>query len=463
MNDFIFASYYPHCIADYFVMSVTGRLFCYAKPFSFLFSEQGCAIKMLPAAYEHGDEGIFMMDVIKCQLNPRRKIYGEGVNLSLLNESVGHEVLAFHQKFPDYCVTPLRSLPHLSQRLGLSSIHVKDESQRFGLNAFKGLGGSYAVGKYLAEKLGQNINTLSFSSLNSPEIKARIKDIVFVTATDGNHGRGVAWAAEQLGLQAVVYMPKGSSLIRAQNIRHHGAECSITDLNYDDTVRLANKMAQEKGWVLLQDTAWQGYEQIPTWIMQGYMTLAIEAWEQLTKSGSPLPTHLILQAGVGSFAGSIMGYFLEKMKARAPKIIIVEPHKANCLYRSSVVNDGQPHSVGGDMATLMAGLACGEPNITSWPMIRDYASCFISADDSLAANGMRILASPRPGTDAPFISGESGAIGTGLIYELMSREDYRGIIEALQLNTDSHVLLISTEGDTSPDIYEDIVWFGRNG
>lgn len=142
-----------------------------------------------------------------------------------------------------------------------------------------------------------DINSLSFAALNTPEIKEKIKDCVFVTATDGNHGRGVAWAAEQLGLKAVVYMPKGSSLIRAENIRHHGAECTITDLNYDDAVRLAHRMAQTKGWVLLQDTAWTGYEEIPTWIMQGYMTLAVEAYEQLAETNSPLPTHLILQAG----------------------------------------------------------------------------------------------------------------------------------------------------------------------
>lgn len=404
-----------------------------------------------------------MTDIMKYQFNSRQKVYGQGVDLSLLNDRVGADVLAFHQKFPDYRVTPLRKLGYLSQRLGLGSLHIKDEAQRFGLNAFKGLGGSYAMGKYLAERLGRDINTLSFADLNSPEIKARIKDIVFVTATDGNHGRGVAWAAEQLGLRAVVYMPKGSSLVRAQNIRRHGAECTITDLNYDDTVRLVDKTAKERGWVLLQDTAWQGYEQIPTWIMQGYMTLAVEAWDQLMQSGAPLPTHLFLQAGVGSFAGSIMGYFVEKMQQQAPTIVIVEPHKANCLYRSATINDGQPHSVGGDMATLMAGLACGEPNITSWPMLRDHARCFISADDHLAANGMRLLAAPRPGTDEPFISGESGAIGAGVLYALMTQPEFRHLAESLRLNADAHVLLISTEGDTSPDVYEDIVWFGRNG
>ncbi|AKL15331.1 diaminopropionate ammonia-lyase [Phytobacter ursingii] len=382
--------------------------------------------------------------------------------MTLLNEKMGKDVIGFHKKLPAYTVTPLHSLPHLSQRLRLGSIHIKDESQRFGLNAFKGLGGAYAVGKFLAEKLKYNIHDLTFSALNAPNVREKIGDITFVTATDGNHGRGVAWAAEQLGLKAVVYMPKGSSIVRAQNIRNHGAQCTITDLNYDDAVRLADKMAREQNWVLIQDTAWEGYERIPLWIMQGYMTLAIEAYEQLLESERTLPTHIILQAGVGSFAASVMGYFIEKMKTAAPTIIIVEPHSANCLYRSAVVGDGQPHSVGGDMATIMAGLACGEPNVASWPIIRDNTECFISADDKLAANGMRILAAPRPATDVPLISGESGAIGVGLIYELMSHDEYSELREKLALDNCAHVLLISTEGDTSPDIYDDIVWFGRN-
>lgn len=399
-----------------------------------------------------------MLSNILYQFNLRKKDYKQGANLSFLNKSIGNEVKSFHSKFNDYQPTPLRELHYLSQKLGVASISIKDESQRFGLNAFKGLGGSFAIGKYLAGKLNRNINSLSFAELSSPEIKKQIGNITFVTATDGNHGRGVAWACEQLCINAVVFMPKGSSEIRAQNIRNHGAQCTITDLNYDNTVRLANEMAEKNGWVLLQDTAWDGYEEIPTWIMQGYMTLALESVEQLTQ----LPTHIVLQAGVGSFAGAIMGCFVELMSDNSPTMIVVEPHKANCLYQSAVANDGEPHSVGGAMNTIMAGLACGEPNTISWPILRDYADIFISADDRLAANGMRISAAPRPDTDAPFISGESGAIGLGLVHELMTQPEHLTLRQKLNLNNKSHLLLISTEGDTSPDIYEEIVWLGRN-
>lgn len=401
-----------------------------------------------------------MHKVIEYQFNSRKVAYGSGTDLSVLSDKEGNTVKKFHAKFPAYAPTPLVSLSKLSDYLGLGSIHLKDESKRFGLNAFKVLGGAYAIGRYLADKLGRDINTLSFAELASDEVKKQLGDITFVTATDGNHGRGVAWAAQQLGQKAVVFMPKGSSEIRAQNIRNHGAECTITELNYDDAVRLADQAGKDKGWIMVQDTAWDGYEDIPTWIMQGYMTLALEAMEQLLVTESKLPTHLILQAGVGSFAGAVVGYIVEKMKEKAPTIIVVEPHQANCLYLSAVTNDGNPHNVGGDIQTLMAGLACGEPNTVSWPILRDNVTCFISAHDSLAANGMRILAAPRHG-DAAVISGESGAIGTGLIYEMMKNPEYADLKEKLQLNKNAHLLMVSTEGDTSPDIYEQVVWLGR--
>lgn len=398
---------------------------------------------------------------LKHKINERKKPYESSAVLTLLGDVEAQKVHAFHSKFPAYTLTPLVNLPVLSKYLGVGSIHVKDESQRFGLNAFKVLGGAYAMGEYLAKKLNRDINSLSFEELASPEIKAQLGDITFVTATDGNHGRGVAWAAEQLGQKSVVYMPKGSCEVRAQNIRNHGAECTITEFNYDGAVRLADSMAQEKGWIMVQDTAWDGYEDIPTWIMQGYMTLAHEALQQLKEEKASLPTHIFLQAGVGSFAGAVAGYFVENMKENAPKIIVMEPHQSHCLYLSAIANDGQPHNVTGDMLTLMAGLACGEPNTVSWPILRDYTTCFLSLDDSLSANGMRILASPKKG-DQAVVSGESGAIGMGVVYELMKNSDYASLKNELNLNEQSHILIISTEGDTSPEIYEDIVWFGRN-
>jgi diaminopropionate ammonia-lyase len=384
-----------------------------------------------------------------------RKTDLEKASAEFMNREVVEKVRNFHKSFPEYKVTPLHSLDKLSKKLGVSNIWVKDESYRFGLNAFKVLGGSYAVGKYLAEKLILDISELSFEKLQSKEVKEKLGDITFVTATDGNHGRGIAWAANQLGQKSVVYMPKGSSEIRLNNIRKEGSEASITDLNYDDTVRLASQKAKENGWVLVQDTAWDGYEEIPAWIMQGYGTILDEAMDQIDEAGDDRPTHIFLQAGVGSFAGSMLGYLAGKFGDERPITVIVEPDKAACLYKSITIGDGKPHSVTGALNTIMAGLACGEPSTTSWGILKDYAEIFVSCPDFVAARGMRILANPL-GCDPHVVSGESGAaVGVGLVSLLA--EDMK---KALKLDRDSKILIISTEGDTDPDHYRKVVWDG---
>jgi diaminopropionate ammonia-lyase len=243
------------------------------------------------------------------------------------------------------------------------------------------------------------------------------------------------------------------------NIRAEGAVAAITDLNYDDTVRLANRHAQENGWVVVQDTAWLGYEKIPTWIMQGYATIIREALEQIVEAGDEKPTHIFLQVGVGSFAGSILGYLADKFGEERPATVIVEPDKAACLYKSIVADDGEPHAVTGDLNTIMAGLACGEPNSISWGILRDYAEWYAVCPDYVAARGMRLLANPL-GSDPRVISGESGAVGLGLLSLLAERDDLKPITEKLKLNQTARILIISTEGDTDPITYKDIVWNG---
>ena len=206
----------------------------------------------------------------------------QGTAPAFLAEEVVEKIAAFHSSVPGYAVTPLAELSARAKELGLGNLFVKDESHRFGLNAFKGLGGVYAVSKVICEKLGLDLEKTDFSQICSEENKEKIKDMVFITATDGNHGKGVAWAAKKFGCQAYVYMPKGTVESRVQAIRDVGAtEVLVTDYFYDDTVRMANKRAEENGWTMVQDTAWEGYEKIPTYIVQGYTTLAKEAVEQL--------------------------------------------------------------------------------------------------------------------------------------------------------------------------------------
>ena len=373
-----------------------------------------------------------------------------------LSPDTARSVRTFHQSFPQYAPTPLASLPETAELLGLGSIHVKDESKRFGLNAFKVLGGSYAIGCLLGEKLGLAAGEINYSTLSSEENRARLGDVTFVTATDGNHGRGVAWSATAFGMKSVVYMPRGSAQERLENIRAEGADAGITELNYDDTVRLASRHAEEYGWVLVQDTTWEGYTQIPRHIMQGYCTMALEAAEQLPQK----PTHIFLQAGVGAMAGAMAGFFASLYSEDKPIITVVEPNRADCLFRTAKANDGALHFVTGDMDTIMAGLACGEPCSIAWEVLSDCADHFLSVPEYAAAKGMRILGNPA-GNDDRVISGESGASAFGAVAAIMTEPELAPIRESLELDRNSRVLFFSTEGATDRENYRAIVWDGK--
>ena len=391
---------------------------------------------------------------------PNRMKKVQGVSTALFGPKEAKKARDFHRSFPEYKETPLHSLAALANSMGIAGLFLKDESFRFGLNAFKVLGASYAVARHLSERLGIDISQMDCAKLASPETRKRIGDVTFVTATDGNHGRGVAWVARQLGQKAVVYMPRGTSPTRLENIRAEGANASIIDGNYDDAVRLSAQGAREHGWVVVQDTAWPGYEEIPTWIMQGYGTITAEAIEQLCRIGIEKPTHVFLQAGVGSFAAAVQGYFAELFGNGRPVTAIVEAEQADCLYRSAVANDGNPRIVAGEMTTIMAGLAGGEPNRIAWELMRDYSDAFFSCPDWVAAKGMRMLGNPLK-NDPRVISGESGAVTTGLLAALMTDDHLEEARALLGLDRNSRVLLISTEGDTDPMRYRSIVWDGE--
>lgn len=384
----------------------------------------------------------------------------KGAFPSLFTEAEIKSVKRFHMAFANYRATPLISLSDLAKKMGVAKVFVKDESYRFGLNAFKVLGGAYAMAKVVCQKLGIDSNRIDFNVLKSSEVKNNLGQITFVTATDGNHGRGVAWAAKELGHKAVVYLPKGAAKRRVEAIKEMGAEVFVTDLNYDDAVSLAFQKAQEQGWYLVQDTAWEGYEEIPSWIMQGYTTMADEAVQQMELEGVEKPTHIFLQAGVGAMAGAVLGYCVNKFKGNHPKTIVMEPDKAACIFKSAVAGDGHPHGVSGDLDTIMVGLACGVPNPLGWKILRDFASAYVSCPDYVAARGIRILANPL-GDDKRVVAGESGAVGIGLLSLLMEVPQLKGIKDKLGLNEDSVILFFSTEGDTDPVNYRKILWDGK--
>ena len=388
--------------------------------------------------------------VISCQVNDLSEA-PKAALFDFANEETVHDVHNFHRSLPGYRPTPLVRLSGLAGYLGINQLSIKDESFRFDLKAFKVLGASYAMAKCLGEVIGLGDDALTCNNIIAH--KSAYDHLTFVTATDGNHGRAVAWAANLFGCKSVVYMPEGSSPVRLEAIRKFGAKASVTGLNFDDSVMYASQQAQENGWILLQDTSWEGYEKVPRHIMQGYATLITESMGQGQEK--KLPTHVFVQAGVGSFAAAIIASLISLAGGAAPKFIVVEPEGAPCLFES--IKKGRRVRIKGDLATIMAGLSCGEPSRMGWKILKSAASAFLMCSDAVARRGMKVLGNPLEG-DQRIISGESGAVTLGALFEIMSDKDNRKIRTDIGLDSGSRVLLFSTEGDTDPDVYRDIVW-----
>lgn len=382
----------------------------------------------------------------------------EKCKIDFLDRDKAEKIAGYHRSFPQYEETPCIQLKNLAKYLGVKDIFIKDESYRFKLNAFKVLGGSYAIGKYISQSLGRDMGQLSYQELVSDRLRKELGDLTFITATDGNHGRGVAMTARLLKQKCVVYMPHGSSEERVRNIEKEGARVVVHNCNYDDAVRQANEDADKNGWVLVQDTSWEGYQDIPGWIMQGYMTMAYEAYQTM-ESLATRPSHIFLQAGVGSFAAAITGFFANIYPGKEkPIITIIEANAADCIYRSAKAS--QRVCVPGSLDTIMAGLACGEPNMAALEILMDYGENFISAPDYFAAHGMRVLASPLK-DDIKIVSGESGAAPLGVVAKILKEGQLEDMKRKLQLDEDSVVLFFSTEGDTDRKNYREIVWDGK--
>lgn len=400
------------------------------------------------------------MKAIEWAVNTMPKTDDSKLSVMALDEI--KKARTFHQSFPMYQETPLAKLEHMASLLGLKEVYIKDESYRFGLNAFKVLGGSFAMARYIAKQTGRDVSELPYNVLTSDSLREEFGQATFFTATDGNHGRGVAWAANRLKQKAVVYMPKGSTKTRLENIQKENAIATIEEVNYDECVRMAADAAvKTPNGIVVQDTAWDGYEEIPAWIMQGYGTMAMEANEQLNACDCQRPTHVFVQAGVGSLAGAVQGYFANRYLENPPIVVVVEADTAACLYKGAAAGDGGIHIVDGDMPTIMAGLACGEPNTISWDILKNHVDTFIACADCVAAKGMRMLSAPVKG-DPQVVSGESGAAPFGVLACIMLMDEYKELREHLNLNQESSVLLFSTEGDTDPDRYKSIVWDGNN-
>ena len=367
------------------------------------------------------------------------------------DKTIAADAVRLHKSIPGYGSAPLISLKDHAAAGHVQAIYCKDESFRFGLNAFKGLGGSYAMFRILCQRLGLDHTVTDYRDFQKKEIREQCNKVHFVTATDGNHGKGVSWAAKLFGCKATVFMPAGSVEVRRKAIEEAGsATAEITNLNYDQAVEHSWNLARQNGWILIQDTAWDGYEQYPEWIIDGYLTMAAEAVEQLQDI---VPTHVFLQAGVGAMAGGVMEFLLSYYVNNPPCVTIVEPKEAACIYQSVKAGDGMIHSIDGNPATIMAGLNCGTPCRVTWPAIRDKAAFFCSCEDIITKEGMRTYANPS-GNDGPVVSGESGAVTFGLVNRILQDETLRRLFH---IREDSVILLFNTEGDTDPEGYRKIV------
>ena len=385
-------------------------------------------------------------DGIRILKNPQKAPHAAAV----FDEAKARETLRFHRSLPAYRETKLCALDALAKSLHVGGIYVKDESSRFGLKAFKGLGGSYALFRVLCERFGLDPQKTDFADLVKEPYRTMCRSIEFATATDGNHGKGVAWAAGLFGCRAHVYMPAGSAEARRCAIEEAGfeAEAVITPYNYDGAVEHAAGLAEKNGWILVQDTSWEGYEKIPSWIVQGYLTLAGEAVRQL---GGIAPTHVILQVGVGAMAGGLTDYLAHAFE-KPPVFILAEPDEANCLYRSLEAGDGEIRIVEGNPETEMAGLNCGTPCGVTWPVLRDETDFACALADEVTEEGMRLYAKPLS-TDPKVVSGESGAVTLGLAARIARDPELRDLFGVTE---DSVFLLVSTEGDTDPENYRRI-------
>lgn len=367
----------------------------------------------------------------------------------------------FHRQLDGYRMSPLKSLPGLAAMLGIGGIWVKDESERLSLNSFKVLGGSFALYQFLRKRLGIRDRELTVSELKSEAVRKQLGDICFATATDGNHGRGVAWAAMELGFKCVVYVHERTSKPRIRAIEEYGAQVKVIPGTYDDAVRQVKNDAEINGWQIISDTSWDGYEDIPCWVMQGYTTMMAELQEQLSGQGIVQPTHVLVQAGVGALAASVIGYYQGLFGSNRPVTVVVEPTKAACLFESVKAADGHAHSVSGTLDTIMAGLACGDPSPLAWDILEHHADFFLSCPDFIAAKGMRVYGVPV--ANDPFIvSGESGAVTLGALMFIAECASLADLKAQMKLDANSQVLLINTEGNTDPQNFRRVVWEGGN-
>ncbi|WP_448187435.1 diaminopropionate ammonia-lyase [Azospirillum sp. sgz301742] len=385
--------------------------------------------------------------------NPRAdqdRAYGPSER-AILSRAAFAEAQAEITAWPGYAPTPLRSLKGLAREAGIDRLWYKDECARFALGSFKALGGAYAVLRLMAREVSARAPGVPVTALDLVvgRYGTITRTLTVTTATDGNHGRSVAWGAQVFGCGCVIYVPAKCSAGRQRAIEEYGARVVRVDGTYDDAVRQAAADAAAQGWFVVSDTSYTGYMDVPRDVMQGYTVMVEEAISQLP--ASERPTHVFVQGGVGALPAAVCGHLWETWGRQRPRFVSVEPHGADCLYRSAVA--GRPTAADGNLETVMAGLACGEPSLLAWVLLERGADDFMTIDDSAAVATMRLLAEGSAG-DRPLVAGESGVAGLAALLCAAGDPQARA---ALGLAPDARVLVFGTEGATDPAVYEDLV------
>ncbi len=356
----------------------------------------------------------------------------------------------FHRSLEGYTPTPFLELKRAPELLGTGAIIAKDESKRFGIKAFKALGASYAIYRVIKSLWEKKFRTGFYHRSFHDRAKLdRLGTFTFCAASDGNHGRAVAWTARILGQRSVIFMPSETVRSRIQNIESENGKVIIIDGTYDDCVRTAAEEAAKNGWHEIADTAYHGYTDIPSWVMNGYSTLFREMEEKISEYRIGENDLIFLQAGAGAFAAAGASWLVKRLGKNRPMIIIVEPSEASCYLESAEA--GEAVATKGKMKTIMAGLNCGVPSILAWPILRDSVDLFISIPDNCAKDAMRLY------REEGIISGESGASGLAGLIAIMTDPDLRDAKNKIGIGKETRVIVVNTEGDTDPENYEKII------
>lgn len=365
------------------------------------------------------------------------------------------ETLEFHKSLPGYQPTPVHELPALAAALGLKNIYVKDEGFRFGVKAFKPLGASYSVFCFLKQQWKSRFGSeLSVKDFLNPETMNKLGSFTFCAATDGNHGKAVAWTAHHLKQHAVIYMPSNTAPSRVKHIEAEGAKAVLVDGTFDECVALCDRDAKANGWQVIADTAYPGYMELPNYIMAGYSTIFYELEGVINHDDHTEADIVFLQAGVGGMAAAGSWYFRSKYKEKAPKIVCVEPVLADSFMESA--KHGEARESKQSYQSIMAGLNCGV-SLVAFPILRDAVDVYITVSDRYAEQAMRVYHDAK-GSDPSVISGESGASGMAGLLALMSDPKLQAARTYLGMNQNTRVLLINTEADTDPENYRRIVF-----